>query len=261
MRHLRWATLALFLWPALGLADDKDKKADKPQTPADQVKAVQAEYNTAMTDFMKEYRAAKTQEEQQKLFDSKYPKPGNFTGRMLEIAEKNPKDPAAVQALVWVLQMGRGTPEEGKAFNLVANYVDKKEVGDAATALIYSPSPEADKVLRAILDKNPDHQAQGLACFSLAQRFKNQADRPGRDTEKLTKEAEELFERVVTKYGDLKRGDQTFADAAKSALFEIRFLAIGKTAPEIEGEDIDGKKFKLSDYKGKVVVLDFWGHW
>jgi hypothetical protein len=38
-------------------------------------------------------------------------------------------------------------------------------------------------------------------------------------------------------------------------------LQIGKEAPEIEGEDIDGKRFKLSDYKGKVVVLDFWGNW
>ena len=38
-------------------------------------------------------------------------------------------------------------------------------------------------------------------------------------------------------------------------------LSIGKEAPEIEGEDIDGNKFKLSDYRGKVVVLDFWGHW
>jgi len=44
-------------------------------------------------------------------------------------------------------------------------------------------------------------------------------------------------------------------------LFELRNLGIGKTAPEIEGEDVDGKKFKLSDYRGKVVVLDFWGDW
>ncbi len=38
-------------------------------------------------------------------------------------------------------------------------------------------------------------------------------------------------------------------------------LAIGKVAPDIVGEDTDGKAFKLSDYRGKVVVLDFWGHW
>lgn len=36
---------------------------------------------------------------------------------------------------------------------------------------------------------------------------------------------------------------------------------IGSAAPEIEGEDIDGQRFKLSDYRGKVVLLDFWGHW
>ena len=38
-------------------------------------------------------------------------------------------------------------------------------------------------------------------------------------------------------------------------------LEIGKLAPDIEGEDIDGVPFKLSDYRGKVVVLDFWGDW
>jgi cytochrome oxidase Cu insertion factor (SCO1/SenC/PrrC family) len=36
---------------------------------------------------------------------------------------------------------------------------------------------------------------------------------------------------------------------------------VGKKAPPIVGPDQDGKKFKLSDYKGKVVLLDFWGNW
>jgi len=38
-------------------------------------------------------------------------------------------------------------------------------------------------------------------------------------------------------------------------------LAIGKVAPEIEGTDVDGIPFKLSDYRGQVVLLDFWGDW
>ena len=38
-------------------------------------------------------------------------------------------------------------------------------------------------------------------------------------------------------------------------------LDVGKRAPEISGKDLDGKTFKLSDYRGKVVVLDFWAHW
>jgi hypothetical protein len=36
---------------------------------------------------------------------------------------------------------------------------------------------------------------------------------------------------------------------------------IGQPAPEIEGEDIDGRPMKLSDFRGKVVMLDFWGDW
>ena len=38
-------------------------------------------------------------------------------------------------------------------------------------------------------------------------------------------------------------------------------IQVGNKALEIEGEDIQGNKFKLSDYRGKVVMLDFWGNW
>jgi cytochrome oxidase Cu insertion factor (SCO1/SenC/PrrC family) len=36
---------------------------------------------------------------------------------------------------------------------------------------------------------------------------------------------------------------------------------VGNIALEIAGRDMDGKPLKLSDYKGKVVLLDFWGNW
>ena len=32
-------------------------------------------------------------------------------------------------------------------------------------------------------------------------------------------------------------------------------------APDFEIEDINGGKLKLSDYKGKIVILDFWDTW
>jgi hypothetical protein len=38
-------------------------------------------------------------------------------------------------------------------------------------------------------------------------------------------------------------------------------LPVGSAAPEIAGEDVDGAFCKLSDYRGKVVLLDFWGNW
>ena len=49
--------------------------------------------------------------------------------------------------------------------------------------------------------------------------------------------------------------------AAKNTLFAMQNLAIGKQAPEIVGEDLDGVEFKLSDYRGKIVFLNFWGDW
>src|SRR5262249_44796093 len=33
---------------------------------------------------------------------------------------------------------------------------------------------------------------------------------------------------------------------------------VGKQAPEITGSDAEGKEFALSDYRGKVVLLEFW---
>jgi peroxiredoxin len=42
---------------------------------------------------------------------------------------------------------------------------------------------------------------------------------------------------------------------------KARFEMIGKPAPVIEGKDVDGKPVRLSDYQGKVVLIDFWASW
>jgi hypothetical protein len=84
-------------------------------------------------------------------------------------------------------------------------------------------------------------------------------DRP-EDREPYEREAEKLLGQVIDKYGNLK-DLTTLGEAAEGELFALQHLAIGKAAPEIEGQDLDGKKLRLSDYKGKVVLLDFWGSW
>src|SRR6266498_2799960 len=38
-------------------------------------------------------------------------------------------------------------------------------------------------------------------------------------------------------------------------------FAVGNLAPDIDAEDVNGRRIKLSDYRGKVVFLDFWGDW
>jgi thiol-disulfide isomerase/thioredoxin len=92
------------------------------------------------------------------------------------------------------------------------------------------------------------------------------ADRLRRlDPEALDHEAELLFERVAKYYADVPHNDKRrnpgpLSDAALAYLRERRELAVGKSAPEIEGVDLDGQIFRLADYRGKVVVLDFGSH-
>src|SRR5882672_8501210 len=38
-------------------------------------------------------------------------------------------------------------------------------------------------------------------------------------------------------------------------------LNVGNRAPELEGPDLSGKTIKLSNYRGKVVIVDFWATW
>lgn len=50
-------------------------------------------------------------------------------------------------------------------------------------------------------------------------------------------------------------------ELATPMLFAFEHLRDGKPAPEIVGNDVDGKPFKLSDYRGKVVVVDSFSDW
>jgi hypothetical protein len=51
------------------------------------------------------------------------------------------------------------------------------------------------------------------------------------------------------------------AERAAGKLFRHENLVVGKPVPDFETLDVDGNAFKLSDYRGKVTVLDFWGFW
>lgn len=55
-------------------------------------------------------------------------------------------------------------------------------------------------------------------------------------------------------------GAQPAADRAPSGP-PVAGFEVGDLAPEIEGDDLDSEPFRLSDYRGKVVVVDFWGDW
>jgi peroxiredoxin len=99
-------------------------------------------------------------------------------------------------------------------------------------------------------------EVQGIACFALATLLKDEA-KYGQN-KKATAEAEKCFERVIAKFGRVTQQGRKLEDLAKPELSALRRLTIGKPAPEIEGEDLNGQPMKLSDYRGKVVVIVFW---
>lgn len=52
-----------------------------------------------------------------------------------------------------------------------------------------------------------------------------------------------------------------WATEAPCATIRPEDLAPGKLAPDFAASTIDGHAFKLSDYRGKVVLIDFYGFW
>jgi len=70
------------------------------------------------------------------------------------------------------------------------------------------------------------------------------------------REAKQCLEQLVQEYATSKE-----APNAKGTLFRLNKLRPGMAAPDFEAVDVDGESFRLSDYGGRVVLLDFWGFW
>jgi hypothetical protein len=168
------------------------------------------------------------------------------------------------------------------------DHIRGEKLGPLCERISYGLCAEYEPFLREVLEKNPHKDVRAQACLALAHFLNNRslkldlvlgdaklarefADLYGkdyldglrrRDRAKAAGEAEALLVRATRDYGDVKLPDgETVAEKAGPELFGIRHLSVGKQAPDIEGADQDGVRFKLSDYRGKVVLLDFWSEY
>ncbi len=153
-------------------------------------------------------------------------------------------------------------------------------------------SKSAEDLLRNALDRNSYREIRGLACYWLAVLLTYQAeairafqlDSPAEFAEKLPKlkgnradierlmkkdpkaledEATRLYERVIAEFSNIENNDNRYnfapplqlGSAAIVPLDELRRHSVGKPAPEVVGTDLEGKSMRLSDFRGKVVVL------
>jgi thiol-disulfide isomerase/thioredoxin len=181
--------------------------------------------------------------------------------KLLVLAEKDSQSPFALEAATWIVLNTPDGPEVEKAADLIIReHLRSTNLVQLCEGMDRLRHRSAVPLLRAILQDNPHANVQAHACFALAALLKSHANAVADD--QAANEAARLFERVVLEYGQAMSSEgRPLADRAKAELFELRRLGVGKLAPEIQGEDLQGRKMKLSDYRGKVVVLSFWGTW
>jgi len=201
-------------------------------------------------------------------------------------ADKYKGTDGAVPFLVWIggnsrgdardavvatlLEAHLGSPALGSAMRLIgsvpppmrATRLDgAPEKDQAAAEAARKATEEARKVAEAkvranlakVIEKSPHQDVQAQALLARAN---------------LVLEAGEEVDAVArtAAIADVRQANERATDAelkerCEGILFEQDHLAIGMTAPEIEGNDLDGVAFKLSDYRGKVILLDYWGYW
>lgn len=261
------------------------------QSRAERLAAIETEFQAAQAAYWKLFEGAKTDEQAQRIATEhagEAPDARRWAERVWALVEEQPADDVACSALAWILENLRDDAHLEKALTtLVAHHLQDPKLGQICSGLVYDWRPATRSFLTAVLEKCSLRAVQGIACYALAKRVLADAEMAQRlrddpneaegleghlgadavaelralDPQKSRATSERLFERVISEFGDVESGRRKLADAAQDDLFELRHLSIGCVAPEIEGNDLDGVAFKLSDYRGKLVVLDFWGNW
>jgi len=276
-------------------------EGDKPSDAARALRALNDEYRTAHDAFLKELASAKTDAAETKTFEDWQPKLERFNERYLELAKKYGNDPAAAAALSAVLEHSegfafkKGNPRRDVVLLLKENHLLSEALVPNLPLLARLEEPEAEQLLRSAVEKGATRSVRGAACYNLALALRHLHRRAvlvksvvrsnpraverleatkgsdyvermlSMDTANLEKEREVLLERVAEDFTDVEyvEGGRTrlLGKVAEGILIGMRTLGIDKKVPEAESQDLDGKKVRLSDLKGKVVVLNFWATW
>jgi hypothetical protein len=268
-----WLTLGVLgLVAALALAAD-DPKKDPPDSLAEQIAAIKKEHQERWKKFHDDLlkfrdddkRILELNEEIQHFTDKK-------TDELSALIKKHGKEPAAFEGIL-VLAADLGYPLDDDLVLLVReHHFANAKMGELCFAIDWRITESwAEELLHDVAAKHPQEAVRGRAVYSLGMYYRYRAQpRDGKITEeeqakwlgksaKYYTEVTKRYAAVTTPDGKAKLGDKAASELIR--VKNIPNLKVGKTAPEINGEDIDGKKFKLSDYRGKVVLLDFWGHW
>jgi hypothetical protein len=255
--------VVLLLLPSFEALTAGEPAAEDRLTPRQEYEALVDAFEQGSRQLREAIRAAGSDEKKRAVVDTLLQRydPIAFNGRFLELVQRHPSDPAALDAFAWIIRGTRGGSEAREA----AESLSDELLGSEHTArfcrrLVDKPCPVTRQLLERIMRINPQREVQGYARYGVAQCYKRLTEMGNKTPQQRaqdTAKAAGLLSQVVQFYGDLELKSGTLGTRAAAELFELRHLAIGQTAPEIEGKDLDGCPLKLSDYRGKVVLLVF----
>ncbi len=240
---------------------------------AAELRTLREEYESAQEQFFELFReryddfdydqaSDAEREEYQRFWREGQPGP-KFLPRFEALALKATGGDVAVEAWGEVLDIAPQSGDQAalvRALEALMQCLDSSAMASIAERLQYVWGAPPDKVmalLEALREKSPHTKVQAAATFSLgALLMQSEGEEAKARARKLLVELSEKFAGVSG-----GRGDKTYAQRAAGLLFELDHLAVGMVAPDMEALDVDGVKFKLSDFRGKVTVVDFWGYW
>ena len=217
---------------------------------AEQVDSLRSEWIKARENFQHELGIAATSQERE-LLKAKNPD-REFASRFLRLAEKlGTNSEAAAEVLVYTTYADRNGSVGDQALNLLA----RDHVDSRCLELLFNSKPlpddaAAENLFRAIAGRSRKYEYQGQATKILADLLKDS------DPD----EAGKLYQVVIKNYGDVKSFEdfgQRLGKQAQRGLFYVDHLVTNKIAPDFEGKDTSGKIIKLSDYRGKIVLVYF----
>ncbi len=268
MRILIIATLALCWCCTLAAqneqASDAKSRKERLITLQNEITKATAEAQkkiAAMTDAT-EKRAA--QQALNRKINEMRPK---VAAKSLALAKENPKDDIGLIALIDAYAQGKGTAVQEEAYQLIAEYhYANPKIEPVLPTIGRVENDDTAPFLKKVMEKNPSKTAKAIASLYLAKGVMTESESAktkDADIIPKMKEALSAYEKAIQNYGELKINvlGGKVADLARREIEQIKKSPIGKPSPDIKAEDIDGINFKLSDYRGKVILLDFWGHW
>jgi thiol-disulfide isomerase/thioredoxin len=206
---------------------------------------------------------AKTEEERAS-FRASIPDSRPYATEVLALIQSHPTAPDLADGLNWLVTQCIHLPEGASALNLIAQkYAALPGIAPALKRLEDVEPALATPALEAVLKAAAQPDEKAAALYALAghhfRTFESTTDNPTRDAAR--ERASQLLQQIITDYPSVKIQGFPLADQASALLFEITNLSVGAIAPEISGKDDKDQPFKLSDSRGRAVLLIFWGDW